>query len=271
MEFLFGVNLAALLKAVGLAGLFAIVFAESGLFIGFFLPGDSLLFTAGFLASQDFFDITILIAGCFVAAILGDNVGYAFGKRIGPRIFQRPESLLFNPRHLERARRFYERYGGKTLVLARFMPVVRTFAPILAGVGVMRYRTFFIYNCVGAVLWAIGVPLAGYFLGSSVPGADRYLLPIAALIVALSILPPLIELLRDRERRAWFWQFVRTNIVIRRAVGAVLVVIGIAALFIPFFPFAWEAFVGLQFLGLRLMFFRRLRSWWRGPTSHADR
>ena len=199
MEF-FGIDLITLIQAVGLLGVLFIVFAESGLFIGFFLPGDSLLFTAGFLASQGYLPIGALVAGCFAAAVLGDNFGYAFGRRVGPRIFQRRQSPLFNPQNLEYARRFYGAHGGKTIVLARFLPFIRTFAPIVAGVGGMRYGVFVAYNLVGAFLWAVLLPLAGYYLGSSVPNADRYLLPIVLVIVAVSALPGGIQVFREYLR-----------------------------------------------------------------------
>ena len=194
-------DLESLIKTAGYLGLFAIVFAESGLLIGFFLPGDSLLFTAGFLASQGFLDIRLLIPLLFVAAVLGDNAGYAFGRRMGPRIFKREESLLFHKKHLARSERFYQKHGGKTLVLARFTPVVRTFAPILAGVGKMHYRTFLLFNLIGALLWAVGLTALGYFLGQQIPDIDRYLLPIVAAIIILSLLPSLAHILRDREMR----------------------------------------------------------------------
>ena len=152
---LLGIDLITLLKTAGYAGLFGIVFAESGLLLGFFLPGDSLLFTAGFLASQDFFNIWILIIGCFLAAVIGDSVGYTFGKKVGPKIFTREDSLIFRKHNLEHARIFYEKHGGKAVILARFLPIVRTFAPILAGVGVMRYASFLFYNVIGGIMWAI--------------------------------------------------------------------------------------------------------------------
>src|SRR3989338_7045932 len=176
-------DIIALIKTVGYLGVAAIVFAESGLFIGFVLPGDSLLFTAGFLASQGFLNPLILIAVVFPAAVLGDNFGYAFGRRVGPKIFTREDSLLFHKENLERARMFYEYYGAKTIVLARFLPIIRTFAPILAGVGKMRYATFFAYNLIGGALWGIGITLLGYFLGAMVPGIDRYLSPIILFII----------------------------------------------------------------------------------------
>lgn len=194
-------DLPALLELVGYAGVFAIVFAESGLLIGFFLPGDSLLFTAGFLASQDVFRIVPLILLCFIAAVSGDSVGYAFGHRIGRKIFTREDSLFFHRQHLLRAERFYAKHGGKTIVLARFLPVVRTFAPILAGVGAMRYARFLAYNVFGGFLWAVGLTLLGYFLGSLIPDIDRYLLPIVLGIIILSVLPTAFHVLRHREDR----------------------------------------------------------------------
>ncbi|MEK7084913.1 MAG: VTT domain-containing protein [Patescibacteria group bacterium] len=199
MEALLGWDLVALVKTAGYAGLFGIVFAESGLFIGFFLPGDSLLFTAGFLASQGFLNIWILAPLVFIAAILGDSVGYAFGKKVGPAIFRKEESLLFHKDHIERARLFYEKHGGMTLVLARFLPIIRTFAPILAGVGRMRYGTFVLYNIIGAALWSLGLSMLGYYLGSAFPDVDRYLIPIIIAIILLSALPTIIKLIKYRR------------------------------------------------------------------------
>lgn len=192
-------NLPDLVTAIGHLGIFGIIFAESGLFFGFFLPGDSLLFTAGLLASQNLLNLPLLLAGSFVAAVLGDNVGYAFGARVGPRLFTREDSLLFHRRHVERSRRFFDEHGPKAVVLARFVPIVRTFTPILAGVGQMRYRTFLAYNLVGAGLWAMGIPLAGYWLGAKIPDVDRYLLPIVLAIIIISLAPALREVIRHRS------------------------------------------------------------------------
>lgn len=199
---MFGLDLIALIKLVGYTGIFGIVFAESGLLIGFFLPGDSLLFTAGFLASQGFFDIRVLVALCFIAAVTGDSVGYAFGYRVGRKIFNKEESIFFHKDHLLRAEAFYKKHGGKTIIIARFMPVVRTFAPIIAGVGAMQYSKFLAYNVIGGVLWAVGLTTLGYFLGSTIPDVDRYLLPIVLGIIILSILPSVIHILRHKDDRA---------------------------------------------------------------------
>jgi len=195
-------DLASLIQTVGYLGVFTIVFLESGLLIGFFFPGDSLLFTAGFLASQGFFDIKILIAGCFVAAIAGDNIGYLIGAKLGPKIFTKKNSIFFHKKHLERVQRFYDKHGGKTIILARFIPVIRAFAPVVAGAGKMDYKRFCFFNFFGAVLWAIGVTLAGYYLGNLIPDVDKYLLPIVGLIVIASILPALHHILVDAEIRA---------------------------------------------------------------------
>ncbi|KKR83469.1 MAG: hypothetical protein UU73_C0002G0191 [Candidatus Daviesbacteria bacterium GW2011_GWA1_41_61] len=195
-------DLASLIQTVGYLGVFTIVFLESGLLIGFFFPGDSLLFTAGFLASQGFFDIKILIAGCFVAAIAGDSIGYLIGAKLGPKIFTKTSSIFFHKKHLERAQSFYDKHGGKTIILARFIPVIRAFAPVVAGAGKMDYKRFVFFNFFGAVLWAIGVTLAGYYLGNLIPDVDKYLLPIVGLIVIASILPALHHILVDAEIRA---------------------------------------------------------------------
>lgn len=190
------------LGAGGVALLALIVFAESGLFVGFFLPGDSLLFLAGFLSSDAAGNILppLPIVGVvvFVAAVSGDQVGYWFGVRVGPALFDRPRSRLFNPEHVVKAHAFYEKYGAKTIVLARFVPIVRTFAPIVAGVGSMPYRTFVTYNLVGGALWGFGVTTLGYFLGQIPLVEDNIELGLI-LIVGLSVLPMVIEYLKHRR------------------------------------------------------------------------
>lgn len=191
-----------IIRAVGYVGVAAIIFAESGLLIGFFLPGDSLLFTAGFLASQGILNIWALAALCFVAAVTGDAVGYAFGRRMGRQLFIRPNSRWFRHEYLMRAEEFFERHGGKAIMLARFIPIVRTFTPIVAGTAVMPYRRFAMFNALGGLLWAVGVTFAGYFLGNAIPDIDRYLLPAALLIIAISVTPAVWHILRERGKRA---------------------------------------------------------------------
>lgn len=216
MEFLhFLLHPGSTLAAVGTITAYvivvAIVFAESGLLIGFFLPGDSLLFTAGLLASRGVFDIWILAILLFVAAVTGDSVGYAFGHRVGRRLFSRPNSRFFKQENLQRAEHFYEKHGAKTIVLARFIPVVRTFAPIVAGIGKMPYSVFLTYNVLGGALWVGSLTWLGYWLGEKVGNIDKYLLPIIAIIIFLSILPGIIEMLKTPERRRSVFGIFRRN------------------------------------------------------------
>jgi len=189
-----------LIKALGTLGIVAIVFAESGLFFGFFLPGDSLLFTAGLVASQGYLGLWPLLFGSAIAAILGDSVGYAFGLRVGPKIFTREDSIFFKKAYLEKTKLFYAKHGKKTVILARFIPIVRTFAPILAGVGGMEYRQFISYNIIGGIGWSTGMILLGFGLGNTVPNIDRYIIPIILLIVFISMLPGAVEYLRSRRK-----------------------------------------------------------------------
>jgi len=186
-----------IIKTVGLLGVVFVIFAESGLFFGFFLPGDSLLFTAGFLASQHFLNVYWLAPLCFLAAILGDSFGYWFGKKVGPRIFKREDSIFFHKKHVERAQDFYNKYGNKTIFLARFIPIVRTFAPIVAGVGQMKYRNFIIYNLIGGFTWTFGMIFGGYFLGEIIPNAEKYVLWIILAIIAISISPVVFSIWKN--------------------------------------------------------------------------
>jgi membrane-associated protein len=195
-------NIENWLKSGGLALLALIVFAESGLLVGFFLPGDSLLFIAGFLASKaggnNLPALPWVALTAVMAAIVGDQVGYLIGRKLGPTIFQRPKSRLFNPANVDKAQAFFDRHGPKTIVLARFVPIVRTFAPIVAGVGNMRYRTFVMFNCIGGLFWGAGLTTLGYFLGERKFVKDN--IEIAVLVVvALSLLPVAIEVLRHRR------------------------------------------------------------------------
>lgn len=193
-------DLMGIIATAGYIGLFAIVFAESGLFFGFFLPGDSLLFTAGFVASQGGLNILILVPLLFVAAVTGDNVGYAFGRRVGEKIFTRKESRFFKPAHVTRAHEFFLKYGKKAIFLARFVPIVRTFTPIVAGVAKMPYADFFLYNLIGGATWTGSMLLFGYFLGKKIPNAEHYLYPIVIAIIIVSFLPALFEFYKARKK-----------------------------------------------------------------------
>jgi membrane-associated protein len=211
VEAIFHIDYASMVLSLGILAyivIFAIIFSESGLLIGLFLPGDSLLFTAGFLASQkivgtnqNYLNLWILIGVTFAGAVIGDSVGYSFGHRIGRRIFTKPDSKLFKKENLEKAEKFYEKYGVKTIILARFVPIVRTFAPIVAGVGKMNYKTFFAFNIIGGALWSLIIPIAGYYLGKLIPNVDRYLLPIVAAIIIVSAMPTLLEIIKERRKK----------------------------------------------------------------------
>ncbi|MDB5181019.1 MAG: conserved rane protein of unknown function [Candidatus Saccharibacteria bacterium] len=210
-----GVDLIEFIKWASILGVAAIVFAESGLLIGFFLPGDSLLFATGFLIHSGFLDISIHLAVLivFVAAVLGDSVGYTFGRKLGPRLFKKQDARLFKQEYIQRAQAFYDKHGGKTIIIARFIPIVRTFAPIVAGAGEMNYRRFLAFNLVGALLWAAGITYAGYLLGGVFESMDieidTILLPIIAIIIFISVLPPAIHLLKDKKNRDALWYGVK--------------------------------------------------------------
>jgi membrane-associated protein len=182
-----------LIATFGTIGILTIVFVESGLLVGFFLPGDSLLFTAGLLASQGRLNIAVIVVGSVVAAIAGDQLGFAIGRRFGPRLLAR-ERWFTRRRHVERAERFFAERGGRAILLARFVPIVRTFVPVIAGVVGMPYRAFVVWNVAGGICWAAGISLAGYVLGETVPGIDRYLLPVIGIIVVASVVPVIREL-----------------------------------------------------------------------------
>lgn len=190
-----------IVETLGLVGIVSIIFAESGLFFGFFLPGDSLLFTAGLLASQGFLNIYLLVGLTFFAAVLGDSVGYAFGKKIGPKIFFKEDSFFFNKKHIDRSKAFFEKHGKKAIILARFMPIIRTFTPILAGVGSMKYKTFISYNIIGGAIWTFGMTLLGYFFGKIIPEPDKYILPIVLIIILASVVPPGIEWIKSKKQK----------------------------------------------------------------------
>lgn len=188
--------LGAGLTAIGLT-----VFAESGLLIGFFLPGDTLLFGAGILAAQGVLPIHLLIPTIVVAAIVGDNVGYSIGKRYGRRLFDKKDGVIFKQEYLQKAEAFYEKHGGKTIILARFVPVVRTFAPVVAGISDMTRRKFLAYNVIGALMWGVSLPLAGYYIGSRIPWIENFIEPAILAVIVLSIGPALYHLLREKTFR----------------------------------------------------------------------
>jgi membrane-associated protein len=206
-----GVDLIEFIKWGGVLAVAIVIFAETGLLVGFFLPGDSLLFTAGFLTYAGILPVNIhlLVVILFIAAICGNSFGYMLGRRLGPHVFNKPDSRFFKKEYVKEAHMFYEKHGPKTIILAQFVPVVRTFTPVVAGVAKMRYVSFLIYNIIGAVFWAVGVTYLGYFLGSWFKSMgiqiDTILLPIVIVIVLLSVLPAAIHILRDRKRRHAFW------------------------------------------------------------------
>lgn len=189
----------AMIQTGSYAGLAFLIFAESGLFIGIFLPGDSLLFAAGLLAASGFFALGPLIMVVVLAAIFGDSVGYWFGSEVGEMIFKRKDSRFFKQEYLKRTERFYQKYGGRAVVLARFVPIIRTIAPILAGVSTMKYRVFLAYNMLGGLLWGAGMILLGSFLGSLIPNSEKYILPISLVIIILSFLPIFINLAQNKR------------------------------------------------------------------------
>lgn len=202
-----GIDLIDFIRAVGVLGVMGIIFAESGLLLGFFLPGDTLLFSAGLLATKGVFGVNvhILILYLVAAAIAGEAVGYMFGHKVGHRIFRKKDSLLFHPDNLVKAEKFYEKYGPATILFARFIPIVRTFVPIVAGAAKMDLRSFTLYNVLGAFLWVAPVVYLGYFLGDFLEAhgvnVDNLILPIIGIVMLITLGSPLIHMLRDKESR----------------------------------------------------------------------
>jgi membrane-associated protein len=197
-------NVRELVRVGGYVGLTAIIFAETGLLVGFFLPGDSLIVTAGLLSAQPQFGLNVYVLGVLLtlAAIIGNTVGYAIGRATGPRLFTRDDSLLFKKKHLYRAHDFYQKHGGKTLIIARFMPIVRTFVPVVAGLANMPLKAYTAYNVLGAVAWIWSMLFIGHFLGRVVPGIDKHIEPMILVIIALSLLPGLITWRREKAKAA---------------------------------------------------------------------
>ena len=217
-----GLDLVDYIIGLGIFAIIFVIFAESGLLIGFFLPGDSLLFTAGVLYHSGFlpgnlpisFPVFLLLL--FMAAVLGDTVGYWFGRKTGPHIFKKPDARLFRQSHIKKAQDFYEKHGGKTIIIARFIPIVRTFAPIVAGTAKMEYRRFIAFNLIGGFAWAVGVTTLGYSVGAAFEAAgldiDHVLLPIIAGIILLSVAPPAIHILKDKKNRTALWEGTKREI-----------------------------------------------------------
>lgn len=199
---MFGLNIEKIIQQFGILAIGGIVFAESGLLIGFFLPGDTLLLLAGVLASQGELELLPLLAVITIAAVVGDNVGYSIGRRTGHRIFKKEDGILFHKENIERAQAFYNKHGGKTIIIARFIPVVRTFAPMVAGIAKMPRRRFMAFNVIGGVTWGVGVTLLGYFVGSRIPHIDKYLHYIVLLVIVASVAISLMHLLRNDTARA---------------------------------------------------------------------
>lgn len=189
-----------LIKSIGLLGIFFFVFAESGLFFGFFLPGDSLLFTAGILAGAGYFNLVFLFFGAFLMAVLGDSFGYYFGKKIGPKIFSKPNSIFWNKKNIEKTSAFFDKHGDKAITLARFVPIVRTFTPIMAGVGSMKYKNFLFWNILGSMVWTGSMIFLGFFLGNYVKDIDKYILPIVFVIIFISCIPVLFQFFNKKNK-----------------------------------------------------------------------
>lgn len=202
-------DLPELIRAVGYLGLFGIVFAETGLLIGFFLPGDSLLFTAGILAAQGYLDISLLLVVLTGAAIIGDSVGYTIGRKLGPKIFSKEESLLFNKKHIQKAQDYFDKHGAKTIIIARFVPIIRTFAPTIAGVGKMNYAKFLTYNIVGGLLWVVSITVLGYYLGLKVDNIEKYIIPGIVVIILASFIPYIKQFITNPEARKQAMHFLR--------------------------------------------------------------
>lgn len=217
-----GLDLVDFIISLGIFAIIFVIFAESGLLIGFFLPGDSLLFTAGALYSIGILpgnvpiSLHVFVLLLFIAAVLGDSVGYTFGRRTGPHIFKKPDARIFKQAYIQRAQEFYEKHGGKTIIIARFVPIVRTFAPIVAGVGRMPYKKFLAFNVIGGFLWTVGLTYLGYFVGQAFQAAgvdiDQVILPVIILIILISVLPPAIHILKDKKTRVALWEGTKREV-----------------------------------------------------------
>lgn len=201
-----------LIEAGGLLVIALIIFAESGMMVGFLFPGDTLLLSAGVLAAGGKLSLPLVIAVIAAAAILGDNCGYHIGKHFGRRLFRKPDGIIFRHEYIMRAEAFYEKYGSKTMLLAHFVPIVRTFAPVTAGAGNMPAPKFMLFDAIGDIAWAIALTLFGYFVGSRIPGIDRYIEPVLILVVLVFLAPTLYHIVRDPKIRQWLSRLFKRNV-----------------------------------------------------------
>lgn len=200
-----------LIQSGGLLLIALIIFSESGMMVGFFLPGDTLLFSAGILAASGKLPIILTLIVISLAAIIGDNVGYHIGRKLGPRLFKKPDSIIFRKEYIDRAETFYEKYGSKTMLVAHFVPIVRAFAPVTAGAGHMDYKRFAAYDAIGDIAWTLSVTLLGFFVGSRIPGVENYIEPVLIGIVLLFMLPTLYHIVRDPKIRTTIRQKFTKN------------------------------------------------------------
>jgi membrane-associated protein len=195
-------DLETLIRTASYFGLFGIIFAETGLLVGFFLPGDSLLITAGIVAAEGYIKLPLVMLVCTLAAMIGDTTGYWIGRKLGPLVFSRPENRFLNPKHIDRAKAYFDKYGAKTFIIARFIPIVRTITPTMAGVSRISYKTFVIYSVLASVIWGCGLPLAGFLLGKSIPDLEKYILFVIGGVIVVSFIPVVLEYLKHRQEKA---------------------------------------------------------------------
>lgn len=195
------VDVTSLIQSGGLLMIALIVYAESGMMVGFFLPGDTLLLSAGVLAAQGQFPIELTVAAIALAAVLGDNTGYLLGRTMGRRLFKKKDGIIFRQEYVQRAEKFYEKHGAKTLLIAHYVPIVRSFAPLVAGVGKMNRAQFFMYDLIGASSWAVIVTMLGYWFGSRIPNLDSYIMPVVLAVMVLSFGPMVWHIIRDPSIR----------------------------------------------------------------------
>ena len=243
--------------AASYAILFAIIFAETGLVFAPFLPGDSLLFLAGAFSAIGSFNIVVLLLLLWVAAFLGDTVNYWIGHYFGQRLVDNPK-IPINQEHIDKAKKFYDKHGGKTIFLARFVPIVRTFAPFIAGIGKMDYKKFIYYNITGGFVWVFGFTLLGYFFGNIPSVRENFSVMIVAIII-LSVIPILVGFTKARLKNR-IKLSLNIKIITKKTIGVILIIIGLLALVTPFTPGSWLIFIGLEFLGFRILFWDKVKA-----------